>query len=102
MERRIVAIIGSSKFKDQQIGVAQALTLNGCIVLVPGFWHHVDKYPIDDAQKAAIDRLTLDKIALAHEVVVVNPNGYIGVSTQRGIDHAKSLGKPITYKEKPL
>lgn len=101
-ERRIVAVIGSSKFRDQQLGVAQGLTLKGYIVLLPGFWHHVDKYPITDDQKKMIDRLTLDKIELATEVVVVNPNGYVGVSTQRGIDHAQSLGKRITYSEKPL
>ena len=99
MERRIVAIIGSSKFKDQHLGVAQRETLRGNIVLLAGFWHHKDMVPISDLQKEQIDRLMLDKIELATEVLVVNVNGYVGKSTQRGIEHARALGKPIKYLE---
>ena len=99
MERRIVAIIGSSKFKDQHLGVAQRETLRGNVVLLAGFWHHKDMVPISDLQKEQIDRLMLDKIELATEVLVVNVNGYIGKSTHRGIEHAKALGKPIKYLE---
>ncbi len=43
MGRRIVAIVGSSKFKAEHLGVAQRETLRGSIVLLAGFWHHVDK-----------------------------------------------------------
>lgn len=97
MSRRIVCIIGSSKFKDQQLGHAQAETLNGNIVLVTGFWHHVDKYPITDEKKASIDRLTLDKIDMATEVLVVNPHGYVGESTKKQIQHARDRLVPVRY-----
>lgn len=96
---KIVAIIGSSKFKAQQLGVAQRETLRGKIVLLPGFWHHVDMVPISDRQKQQIDDLTLAKIDMADEVIVVNVNGYVGASTQRGIDYAKSTDKPVKYLE---
>lgn len=101
MRPKQVAIIGSSKFKLQQLGVAQRETLRGKIVLLPGFWHHVDMVPISDEQKAMIDDLTLKKIEQADEVIVVNVNTYVGQSTRRGIEHAKKLDKPITYLEPP-
>lgn len=97
----VVCIIGSSKFKAQQLGVAQRETLRGKIVLLPGFWHHVDMVPITDEQKRMIDELTLRKIDMADEVLVVNLNGYVGVSTQKGIDYAKLVDKPVKYLEGP-
>ena len=99
MERRIVAIIGSSKFKDHHLGAAQRETLRGNIVLLAGFWHHRDMVPISDEQKERIDTLMLDKIALATETLVINLNGYVGKSTLRGIEHAKLLGRPVRYLE---
>ncbi len=99
MERRIVAIVGSSKFKAEHLGVAQKESLRGSIVLLAGFWHHVDKVPITDAQKESLDLLMLDKVELATEVFVVNPKGYVGHSTQRAIDRANSLGKPVRWLE---
>lgn len=98
MRRRVVAIIGSSKFKDQHLGVAQRETLRGKVVLLTGFWHHVDRYPIDDDQKKAIDSLTRDKIDMADEVIVVNVHGYVGQSTRESIDYARDAGKPLSYE----
>ena len=98
MKPKVVAIIGSSKFKDQQLGVAQRLTLHGNIVLVTGFWHHRDMVPITDEQKERIDRLTLAKIDLAEQVHVVNVNGYVGESTKRQIAYANETLKPVHYE----
>lgn len=101
MERRIVAIVGSSKFRDHHLGVAQKETLRGSIVLLAGFWHHRDLAPITDEQKEGLDLLMLDKVRLATEVYVVNLKGYVGQSTQRAIDLAKELGKPLRWLEEP-
>lgn len=98
--RKTIAIIGSSKFKDQQLGVAQRETLKGHVVLLTGFWHHVDKVPISDEQKARLDELTMHKVKMSDEVIVVNPHGYLGQSTSRAVDFAKSLFKPVSFTEK--
>lgn len=95
MSRKVIAIIGSSKFKDQQLGVAQRETLLGNVALLVGFWHHVDKVPITDEQKARLDELTRYKIVMADEVIVVNPKGYVGQSTQTAIDFARERDKPV-------
>lgn len=98
---RIVCIIGSSKLKNAHLGVAQRETLRGKIVLVAGFFHHVDMVPISEEQKRLIDELCLRKIDLADEVFVVNVNGYMGDSTKQAIAYAKELGKPVAYLEQP-
>lgn len=94
-----VAIIGSSRFKNFHLGHMQRFTLQGKIVLVTGFWHHVDNCPITDEQKRMLDRLTLAKITKADEVFVVNVNGYVGESTKGFIAFAKSLGKKVSYSD---
>lgn len=102
MKPSIVAIIGSTRFKSQQLGYAQKLTLEGKLVLLSGFWHHSDPYPIKAEQKVMIDRLLLHRIDAADEVLVVCPNGYVGESTQRAIEHASEKGKPITFTDSPV
>ncbi|MCZ9336460.1 hypothetical protein NGM37_01570, partial [Streptomyces sp. TRM76130] len=44
--------------------------------------------------KQQLDALHRRKIDLADEVLVVNPDGYIGDSTRGEIEYACSLGKP--------
>lgn len=96
---RIVAIIGSSRFKAAHLGIAQKVTLQGKIPLIAGFFHHVDCVPLTDDQKGMIDQLMLHKINMADEVFVVNVNGYIGKTTRQGIEHARQSDKPITFME---
>ena len=96
---KVVAIIGSSKFKDQHLGAAQRETLAGNIVLQPGFYHHVDRVPLRGTQKEMLDNLSFEKVRMADEVLVVNPKGYIGETTQRLISLALSLSKPIRKLE---
>lgn len=99
MKPKIVCIIGSSRFKKFHMGVAQRATLSGKIVLIAGFFHHVDNCPITDAQKRMTDELCLRKVEIADEVFVVNVNGYIGESTKEAIAYARELHKPIQYLE---
>lgn len=102
MKRTIVCILGSSKFKDRILGHKQRLSLQGKVVLDAGFFHHVDKLPIDDEQKRRLDELVLDKVEMADEVYVVDEQGYIGQTTRRAISHALGLGKPIKFEEQPV
>jgi hypothetical protein len=38
---------------------------------------------------------------MADEVLVVNVGGYVGESTRREIDHARSCGVPVSFLEPP-
>ena len=96
----IVCICGSTRFRAEIAEVNRQLTLEGKIVLAPGVFTH-DGDALTGEDKERLDRLHLEKIDLADEVVVVNPGGYIGESTCKEIDYAMRCRKRITYVPSP-
>ncbi|QFZ78382.1 hypothetical protein GFH48_38390 [Streptomyces fagopyri] len=100
----IVVLCGSTTYWDQLAEATLYETTAGRIVLAPGcnmkqphpLWSDLKRA---DRLKAKLNELHLRKIDLADEVLVVNPGGYIGESTQREIDYAHNLGKPIRYTD---
>ncbi len=95
---QIVCLCGSTRFADEFRAVNRELTLAGAIVVAPCVFAHAGDQITDD-QKTALDTLHLAKIDLADRVVVVNPGGYIGESTQREIRYAHQTGKPVEYTD---
>jgi len=94
-----ICLCGSTRFKDKFFEIARDLTLQGYIVLMPlVFGHSGDK--ITDEEKASLDKLQFGKINNADSIFIVNVDGYIGESTQREIEYAQMIGKPIKYLEK--
>ena len=51
------------------------------------------------AVKIRLDVLHFRKIDLSDEIFVLNVGGYIGESTSREIEYAKSTGKAVWYLE---
>lgn len=105
-QRTIVCLCGSTRFSEayQQANLEE--TLAGKIVLTIGCDMRSDAEIFQTmsqeellATKEALDELHLDKIALAHEVLILNVDGYIGHSTARELEHARSLGKKIRFWE---
>lgn len=105
----IVCLCGSTRFwrTFQKAGLQE--TLAGKIVLSIGAAsgtddEHFGNLPQEeyDRIKEQLDRLHLHKVELAHEVLILNVGGYIGESTQRELDYARSLGRVIRYWEHPI
>lgn len=99
---RIVCLCGSTRFYRQFQEANFQETMAGRIVLTVGVYPHEgvrETIGITHEQKEALDRLHLRKIELADEILVINVEGYIGESTEREIQHAVSLGKPVRYLE---
>lgn len=99
----IVCLCGSTRFMDAFFEAGWKFTLEGKIVLSVGVCKHADDHGgealgQDVADK--LDELHLRKIDLADEVFVLNVNGYIGDSTRKEIEYAKTKGKPIRYLKK--
>ncbi|WP_331719069.1 hypothetical protein OG985_48815 (plasmid) [Streptomyces sp. NBC_00289] len=98
----IVVLCGSTRYWEQLAEANLYETAAGRIVLAPGC-NMKQLHPLwataaqADRLKQILDDLHLRKIDLADEVLVVNPDGYIGDSTRREIDYARNLGKPIRY-----
>ncbi len=95
---KIVCLCGSTRFKDEFMEQNKRLTLNGYIVLSVGFFGHIDGMPIEE-EKQRVDELHLRKIDLADEVLILNVDGYIGESTRRELDYARTQGKPVRFLE---
>lgn len=102
----IVCLCGSTKFKDAFVKAQFEETIAGNIVLTIGCAAHSDpelyshlsfKEWLDT--KRRLDWLHFEKIRLADEVLVLNVNGYIGLSTCDEIGLAVALGKPVRWLE---
>lgn len=95
---KVITLCGSTRFKDEFIATQKRLSLEGCIVISVGlFGHSGDEEVSSPGVKEMLDDMHLRKIDMADEVMVINPGGYIGQSTRREIEYAKSVGKPVNY-----
>ena len=103
---KIVTLCGSTKFKDQFVKSNLEETLAGNIVLSIGcdmksdkeIFGHLTKARLRKI-KARLDVLHFHKISMSDEILVLNVGGYIGESTEREIEYAKSTGVKVRYLE---
>lgn len=106
---KVVCLCGSTRFLDLFRKANFVETLKGNIVLSVGGSLKkgvgfddllVDMTDRDiEAAKEIVDELHLRKVEMADEVLVLSKDGYVGESTIRELDHAKSLGKNIRFWE---
>ena len=92
----IVCLCGSTRFKELFMQMNREFTKQGAIVLMPGVWGHSGD-TITDKEKEKLDKLHRQKNMMADIVYIVNPDHYIGESTKKEIEFAKSLDKIIYY-----
>ncbi|HYT44304.1 MAG TPA: hypothetical protein VEP90_18385 [Methylomirabilota bacterium] len=84
------------RFKKHFDEVSRDLTLWRYVVLQPGVWEHNRLHlQAGISDKMNLDKLHLEKIDMSDSIVVINPHGYIGTSTQRELDYAKKNSKII-------
>lgn len=96
----IVCLCGSTRFMDAFQEQNLRLTLRGIIVLSVGCNTKSDaSLGLDSEVKKRLDELHLRKIELSDEILVLNVGGYIGESTSREIEHARSRGKIVSFLE---
>lgn len=102
----VVCLCGSTRFWREFQAASLRETLAGRIVLSIGAAsgtddeHFGNMPPAEyDRVKAELDELHLRKIDLADEVLILNKDGYIGPSTSRELEYARSNGKQIRFLE---
>ncbi len=108
---KVVVLCGSSRFVDIMAVCAWLLerdekTIAMGLHLLPG-WYCRETIPdhLAEAEGVAadMDALHLRKIDLADEIFVVNVNHYIGQSTTREVEYAKTKGIKIRwYTDDPV
>lgn len=91
---RIIALCGSTRFREEFDAMAEQLTLAGNIVLMPHVWA---RHGMPADAKLRLDELCLYMIDLADEVIIVAPGFYVGHSTQAEIDYAERKGKRVGW-----
>lgn len=100
MRPRIVCLCGSGRFREAFEQAEFNETLAGRIVLTIGCnTHDVARSADLQHHKPMLDELHLRKIDLADEVLVLNVGRYVGESTRREVEYARSIGKPIRWLE---
>jgi len=98
---KVITLCGSTRFKDEFMGVQKRLTLEGNIVISVGLFGHAgDNEVWIEGTKEMLDDMHLRKIDMADEIYVINVDGYIGTSTRNEIEYAKRTGKVVRYLEK--
>lgn len=100
----VVTLCGSTKFKDAFTKSQLEETLEGKIVLTIGCNMKSDTEIFGELGpkalrlvKAKLDVLHFRKIDLSDEILVLNIDNYIGESTEREIEYARSIGVKIRY-----
>ncbi|SRR5258708_23833043 len=98
----IVCLCGSTRFSQAFHDENLRETLAGHIVLSIGAdFKSDDALGLTEEDKARLDELHLRKIELADEVLFLNVDGYMGLSTLREHFYASNIGREIRYLESP-
>lgn len=95
MTFKVVCIVGSMRFYKGMLEVAEDLTTNGCIVLMP-FVHVAREEQKTSAVKQMLDAMHRVKIDMSDAIVIVTDKAeYIGESTTREIAYARNSDKQV-------
>lgn len=95
---KIITVCGSLKFYKEMMDITEKMELKGNCMLVPIY--NPSKPSKDDfteEEAHILDEMHKERIKLADAILVVNVNNYIGSSTTKEIEFAKSLKKEILY-----
>lgn len=92
----IITLCGSARFKKKFLEIMRKLTLEGKIVVMPGF-EYANEKKINEEQRAELDELHLRKIDISDGIYVIDVDNYIGEGTQREIRYAKFNNKFVKY-----
>ena len=103
----IITLCGSTRFKNEFMNVQKELTLKGYIVISVGLFGHAGDEEVWECMdegsrtktKMMLDSMHKEKIRMADEIFVINPNGYIGESTWSEICYARMIGKEMQFIE---
>jgi len=93
----VITLCGSMRFREEFQRLDAGLTLAGHVVLTPTVLDPATE--LDAAERARLARVHLQRIAMSDEVLIVNVGDYVGESTRREIEHARSRGIPVSFLE---
>lgn len=95
---KVITVCGSLRFVKEMMEITEKLELEGNCMLVPIYNPtRPNKDAFTNEEAMMLDKMHKERIKLSDAILVVNVNNYIGSSTSREIEFAKSLNKEIIY-----
>lgn len=95
---KIITVCGSLRFYKEMMIITEKMELEGNCMLVPIYNpEKTNKDDFTEEEALMLDKMHKERIKLADAILVVNVDGYIGSSTTKEIEFAKSLNKGIIY-----
>lgn len=92
----IVCLLGVAKHQSHILAAYNTQTRLGKVALMPTL-QDGENLGLDREQQAKLAALAKQKIQMADEVLVVNPNGRLPDSVQSLVDLAEELGRVVRY-----
>ena len=94
----IITICGSTRFKDKILEVAEGLTLDGHIVMMPTVFRHDDSN-LTTEMRIRLENQHREMINMSDAIFVVNVDKYIGEATYSMLDWATRMKKEVYFLE---
>lgn len=94
----VITICGSTRFKDKILEVAEGLTLDGHIVMMPTVFRHDDPN-LTTEMRIRLENQHREMINKSDAIFVVNVDKYIGESTYSMLDWATRMKKEVYFLE---
>lgn len=95
---KIITVCGSLRLIKEMTEITEKMELQGNCMLVPIYNpNKANKDDFTEEEALMLDKMHKERIKLADAILVVNVDGYIGESTKKEIEYAKSLNKEILY-----
>ena len=94
---KIITVCGSFKYKKEMMEITEIMALRGNCMITPIDLTKSGKDDYTEDEILTLGEMHKEKIKLSDAILVVNVNGYVGNSTNREIEYAKSLNKEIIY-----
>lgn len=93
-----ITICGSTRFKDKILEVAEGLTLDGHIVMMPTVFRHDDSN-LTTEMRIRLENQHREMINNSDAIFVVNVDKYIGEATYSMLDWATRMKKEVYFLE---
>lgn len=94
---KIITVCGSLRFIKEIMEITEKMDLQGNCMLSIIYPTKPNKNDYTDEEVIMLDKMHKERIKLSDAILVVNVDNYIGSSTKREIEFAKSLNKEIIY-----
>lgn len=94
---KIITVCGSYRFKKEMVEITEKLALQGNCMITPIELSKTNKEAYTEEDVKMLEKMHKEKIKISDAILVVNVNDYIGSSTQKEIEYAKSLNKEVLY-----